>query len=138
MNETTASNQKYGFDFSDDVTEGIDLVLTFPLLYKDEQGEPIKFEFALRLIDDGEADDLERESATGDHDHVALARALARALLEAPKGFKDFPEPVAGITNWLPRAAFNYFKEPTKRKIHMVRTVMSRYNRVILPDQMFR
>lgn len=106
---------------------------TFPHLYRDEDGQPVKFVFELRLETEADTDALQRADIQGNRTaHEKNVERLARLLTAPPQGFDDFPQ------NGQPLAANvkEFFSE--ERCEPIVRGVLNLYNRAVMPDELFR
>lgn len=105
---------------------------TFPHLYRDEEGAPVKFGFELRMETEADADYLERfTSKTKCTAHDRSVERLSRLLTAAPTGFDDFPNGGAVQAN-----AKAYFAD--EKFSHIVRGALNLYNQAVMPQELFR
>jgi hypothetical protein len=130
---------------SDQIVDEIEVPVTFPHLYKDEQGQPVTFLFTLRLATDGESDADEAAEAQATDLHALRVKQLAQLIITRPQGFNDFPALPDGMTEdtesaeflrWLRKEARQFFA--AKKWRHVIRYVMAFYDNAALPSELFR
>jgi hypothetical protein len=121
-----------GFDKSK-IAEVVKVPATFPHLYRDENGEPNKFIFELRMETEADADALQRLDTSGVRtSHEKNVDRLTRLITTAPVGFDDFPQNGQPLTT----SVRDYFSDVKCE--HIVRGVLNLYNRAVMPDELFR
>lgn len=106
--------------------------VSFPHLYKQEDGEPVQFVFHLRLETEADVEAIERADASGKRTaHQRNLDRLSRLTTAPPEGFGDFPnsKPVGECVK-------DYFAE--EKMSHFVRGAMNLYNRYVTPEELFR
>jgi hypothetical protein len=121
-----------GFDKSK-LADVVKVPATFPHLYRDENGEPVKFVFEMRIETEADADALQRSDALGVRsNHERNVERLSRLLTAPPSGFDDFPQNGKSLGENVK----DFFTD--SRCEHIVKGVFSLYNKAVLPDELFR
>lgn len=108
-----------------DIVGEITVKLTYPKLYRNEDGTPVEFCFTFRRQRQSEADRKQTEG-TKEID------TFASLLIEQPKGFDDFPNGKAP----LPEKVKAYFG--TDDMADFVNHSLEQYWRAVLPAELFR
>ncbi len=108
-----------------DLVSDISVTLTYPNLYKAENGTPIKFEFTFRRQKQAESDKAELENTT-------TLDTFSRLLKTEPIGFDDFPRDERSLEI---RVKEYFAGEDMK---DFVFHSMERYWRFALPAEFFR
>lgn len=114
------------------IAEHIKVPVTFPHIYRDESGNPITFNFTLRIETGEDADAIQQQFAGKMvSQHEQRVERLARLLVEAPPEFEDFE-----VNGDLPKAVRSYFGD---RRMELILSgLFTNYGRAVNPAELFR